>query len=129
MMAHDVKEELSVSPFHIIGDSPRDGRENGLGGLDNATVGMLISLIKGLLQRHEHRPTGTLGIRIDSFQDLRALNPYPKTFKVVKEGGEGWDETIEGFQSVQNRDALRLVKGVKHRSLAYFVIQEYKIVN
>ena len=129
MMTHDVKEELSVSPFHTIGDSPRDGRENGLGGLDNATVGMLISLIKGLLQRREHRPTWTLGVRIDSFQDLRVLSPYTQAFEVVKEGGKGWDETVKGFQIIQNRNALWLVKGVKHRSLTYFVIQECKIVD
>ena len=60
-------------------------------------VGILIGLIKGLLQRREHRSTWTLGVRVDTLQDLRALCLYFKAFEVVKEGGEGWDEIVKRF--------------------------------
>ena len=48
-MAHDVQKELSVSSLHTISNSFRDGRENGFDCLNNATIGILIGLIKGLL--------------------------------------------------------------------------------
>ena len=95
MMAHDVQEELSVSPLHTVSNSLRNGRENGFGGLDDAIIGILIGLIKGLLQRREHCPTSALGVRVDALQYLRALRPYFKAFEIVREGIEGWDETVK----------------------------------
>ena len=108
--------------MYTVSNSPRNGRKNGFGCLDNATIGILIGLIKGLLQRRKYRPTWTLGVRVNALQDLRALSLYFKAFEVVKEGGEGWDETVKRFQPSQNRNALPLVEGVKHRSLPDFII-------
>ena len=89
MMAHDVQEASSVSLLHTVSNNPRNGRENGFGYLDDATIGILFGLIKSMLQCREHRPTWTLGFRVDTLQDLRALSPYFEAFEVVYKGGEG----------------------------------------
>ena len=128
-MAHNVEKELSVSQIYTIDDTARNGGENGLAFLNNAAIPVLVCLVKGLLQRREHRPTWTLFTWIDSLQHFRALTPYLKVFEVFEKRMEGWDEAVEWFQSVEDCIALLLVEVVEHGPFLYFAIEECKIVH
>lgn len=128
VVTHHVEKELPVSQIHTIDDAAGGGGGKGLAFLNNATIDVLVRPVESLFQRREHRSAWAVFAWADWLQYLRALALDLEAFEVFQKGIEGQDETVERFQSVENRVPFLPAEVVEHGPFLYFAVEEYKIV-